>query len=618
MNIGILLVIAFGGALITYFLGKISKKARDVFAVFVSITLVIYISFLFGQSFKETFFAGFFDIPLTLSINNFSWLFAIVISAIGSLSIIFSLSYIRRKEKTDFFYLMIQIVNASMLGIVFSGDLLSFYIFWEIMSWSTFLLICYNRGNAINAGMKYIVMSIGGSLAMLVGILSLFSNYGTLIYTEVADSISSAQFEYIIFISILFFIGFGIKNALIPFHVWLPLAHAEAPSPFSAILSGILVKMGAYGFILFIYIIIGIKTFLAIGYGFFSFRNIILILGGITIIIPTFIAIIQDDAKKLLAWSTIGQAGYIIVGITFGTSLSITSGIFHFFNHAIFKTLLFIVVGVVEYRTNGVRDLNSLGGLIKKMPVTFIGALIGVCGLIGVPLTNGFVSKWLIYKTLILEKSPFLAFAALFGTWGTILYSYKLLHNIFFGQLPKKYENIKKAPFNMQLPILILSFAIILFGIIPGIPLNLINSIQISFGLHSLDINIWGIVSDTGTLNLINILTGLFVIGIITWLLTYNKRKSYPINQYDNYAAGSFVPEDKYHYTVNFYDPLNRMLIPFLKDFIDIFYMRLAKSIKSLGNGIRRIYSGDVGHYITYIILFLALLIFIQLKWSIW
>jgi formate hydrogenlyase subunit 3/multisubunit Na+/H+ antiporter MnhD subunit len=618
MSVEFLLIIAFAGAFITYLSGKISKTARDIFAVFVSLALIGIIAFLYGSSAKKIFYVGFLNLPLVLKLNTLSWFFAITISVVGALSVIFSLSYIKGKERTNFYYMMILLVNASMMGLVFSGDLVSFYIFWEIMSWSTFLLICYNRGKAISAGMKYIIMSIAGSMAMLIGILTLYSSYGSLEFSDVSTLISSASSSYILFILILFSIAFGIKNALLPFHPWLPPAHSEAPSPFSAVLSGILIKMGTYGFILFIYVIIGIKTFLNLGHGILSFRYILSILGALTIIIPTFIALFQNDAKRLLAWSSIGQAGYIILGIAFGTSLSFASGMFHFFNHAIFKALLFIVVGTVEFRTNGIRDLNSLGGLINKMPVTFIGALVGVCGLIGVPLTNGFVSKWLIYKGLILENSPFLAFAALIGTWGTILYSYKLIHNIFLGQLPEKYKDLKKAPFNMQLPIVIFSIAIILFGILPGIPLNVINSIETTFGFQSLNINIWGIASDTGSLNIINIFSAVLVACLIIWLISKAGRKAVSVTQENNYAAGATVPEGKYHYTVDFYKPLTRMISPFFKDFIDDFYMSLSRSVNNLCNGIRRIYTGEVGYYVMYIVLFLALLIFVQIRWSIW
>jgi len=368
---------------------------------------------------------------------------------------------------------------------------------------------------------------------------------------------------------------------------------------------------------LILYVIVGLKLFLSLGSGIFSFHSVLCFLGAVTIIIPTFIAMLQTDAKRLLAWSTVGQAGYIILAIAFGTNLALAGGIFHFFNHALFKALLFLAIGAVEFRTQ-TRDLDSLGGLAKKMPIVFIATLVGVCALIGVPLTSGFVSKWLIYKTLILEASPFLAFFALAGTWGTILYSYKLIHNVFLGQLPEKYKDIRKSPFSMQLPMIVLSLAILVFGILPGIPLKVINAIGISFGFESLNVTLWGIASETGTLNTINIFSAVVVAALLIWVLFRLSAKSVPVAQDDSYAAGAHTPVDKYNYTAEFYNPLYRMIKPFLRDVIDEFYYWIGSSMQTLSDRVRRVYAGDVGYYVMYIILFLAFLIFVQLKWKPW
>jgi len=617
MSLELVLIAAFGGALLTYFLGKTSAKVRNFLAVAISLVLVVFVAYLYGKPLEKTFYFGFFDLGLVLRLNMLSWFFAITIAVVGTLSIIFSLSYIRAREKNDFYFLMMLLVNAAMLGIVLAGDLVSFYIFWEIMSWSAFLLISYNRGPALAAGMKYIIMSVIGSLCFLVGMLSLYVSFDTLNISQIASAITSASSGYILFILTSFGITFGIKNAVLPFHTWLPDAHSEAPAPFSAVLSGVLIKMGTYGFLLILYVIVGLKLFLGLGSGIFSFHSVLCLLGAITILIPTFIAMLQTDAKRLLAWSTVGQAGYIILGIAFGTNLALAGGIFHFFNHSLFKALLFLAVGAVEFRTQ-TRDLDSLGGLAKKMPVVFIATLVGICALIGVPLTSGFVSKWLIYKTLILEGSPFLAFFALVGTWGTILYSYKLIHNVFLGQLPEKYKDIRKSPFSMQLPMIVLSLAILVFGILPGIPLKVINAIGISFGFESLNVSLWGIASETGTLNTINIFSVVLVAAVLLWLLFRLGAKSVSISQEDSYAAGAHTPADKYHYTVEFYNPLHRMIRPFLRDVIDEFYYWIAASVQRLSDSVRRVYAGDVGYYVMYIILFLAFLIFVQLKWKPW
>lgn len=612
------MIIGFAGAFLTYWIGQYSKKLRNYFGAGIGLTLLALISYTYSiKPVENVFYPDFLGLDLVLRMNTLSWLFAIIIAGIGTFSLIFSFRYIEGHERTNFYFLVTLLVNASMLGIVLSGDLLSFYVFWEIMSWSAFLLISYTKGDALAAGLKYIIMSVIGSGAMLVGITSLYANYGTLALGELPEKLSTASSGYLLFIFLVFLVAFGIKNAILPFHTWLPPAHSEAPAPFSAVLSGVLIKMGTFGMLLLFYVITGLDLFLGLSNGVWSFHYVLTGLAAVTIVIPTFIAVFQDDAKKLLAWSTIGQAGYIILGIAFGSSLALSGGIYHILNHAIFKSLLFLSIGAVQYRTS-TRDLNSLGGLIKKMPVAFGATLVGIGGLIGVPLTNGFFSKWMIYKSLIMENQPFLAFAALIGTWGAILYSYKLIHHVFLGQLPKKFEDIQSLPRSMQIPLGGLSLSVIVFGIFPGLPLAAINEISTSLGFQSLELNIWGIVSDTGIVNTLNVFAAFVVVILVLWYFFSKNSKSFKTVQEDNYAAGTTVPSGKYNYTVDFYDPLKRMLAPYLVDPIEDFYSGLAEGTKEFSNKVRKIYTGYVGTYVMYILAFLAALIFVQLGWKVW
>lgn len=614
-----ILVVSFLGAGIVYLAGKVSVKVRNILAILISLATVILISLTYNQKIYTSFYAlPFLNLSLTLRIDTLSWFFAIAVAGIGFLSILFSLEYMRRYERLNYYYFMMLFVNAAMLGIVFSADFLSFYIFWEIMSWSTYLLISYKGGKAVAAGLKYIIMSVAGSLAMLFAIVSLYTSYGTLGISNLASLLQIASPRYILFLLLMFVIGFGIKNAIWLLHTWLPDAYTEAISPFSAVLSGMLTRMGIYGFLLIMYTILGLNILYKLGYGILNFNYILSWIGAITIIIPTFTALLQDDAKKLLAWHGIGQGGYMILGIGIATSLGIAGGIFHTLNHAIYIVLLFFAVGAIEHQTRGVRDLNELGGLIKKMPVTFIGALAGISGLIGIPLTNGFVSKWLIYKTLIMENYPFLAFAALIGTWGTILSVYKFLHNIFLGQLPEKYANVKEVPWTMQLPMIILILAVILFGILPGIPLKVISGIEKSFGIEPVSTGIFGMPKEIGELNMISILAAVLVAGVVVYLLFSLSAKSRRVDQYDSYAAGSFVPKDRYQFSVRFYDQAYRIIEAYLRDVVDDFYYWLVGKSRSFFQVVRQVYTGNVNTYALYILLFLAFLIFVKLGWRLW
>lgn len=618
-GVEILLIAAFGGVLLTWFLGRVSSSAGSASAVLILLALTVLVALMYGGMSETVYYNGFFGISMSLRVNALSWFFAMATTVLACLSAVFSLDYMKGRRNTGFYYTMLLLVNAAMLGVVFSGDLLSFFIFWEIMSWSTFLLISYNRGPAVAAGMKYIVMSLIGSMAMLTGIISMFISFGTVNIAGLSGMIPAASHGYQLFLLIIIGAAFGIKNAVMPLHTWLPDAYTEAPSPFTAVLSGMLTRMGVFGFLLIIYVMVGAGRILQpAGSAVPAFNHVLAILGAVTIVIPTFIAMLQNDAKRLLAWHGIGQGGYMVLGFAFGTSMGVAGGIFHTLNHAIYIVLLFMSVGAVQYRTGGVRDLNSLGGLIKKMPVAFIGALLGICGLIGVPLTNGFVSKWMIYKTLITGGAPFLAFAALIGSWGTILSVYKFLHNMFLGQLPSKYENVQQAPFSMKLPILVLSSAILLFGILPGLPLKVIDSIVVSFGFQSMDVSVWGIASETGMLNTVNLFAAIAAGTLVVLVLFRIFGKSVPVGQDDNYAAGAAVPRDRYSYTARFYDPLFRMISPYLKDVFSTLYDWLAGVTESFCGSVRKIYTGHVSGYVMYIVLFISAMIFVQIVWSPW
>ena len=197
MSLELLLSVAFGGSLLTYVLGKISSRLRDGFAVTVSLALVVMVGLLYGREFETPLQLGFLGVRLALRMNMLSWFFAATIVGIGLLSIVFSLRYMSGRGRLDYYYSTVLFINACMLGTVVAGDLLSFFFLWEMMSWSTFLLISFKGGKAVFAGLKYIIMSIIGSLAMLFAIISLYAAFSTLNITELASLIQAAPAGYV-------------------------------------------------------------------------------------------------------------------------------------------------------------------------------------------------------------------------------------------------------------------------------------------------------------------------------------------------------------------------------------------------------------------------------------
>ena len=612
-SFALILPMAFAGALLVYLAGKVSAALRNVLAVLLAAATVVLVAVLYGQDVRLDYYAlPFLGTELALRTNALAWLFAITVAAIGLLSIVFSLRYMQGGERLGFYYFAMLVVNAAMLGIVFSADLISLFVFWEVMSWSTYLLISYRGGKAVAAGLKYMVMSIAGSCAMLLAIASLYATCGTLDLHGVAQEISKASPGYTLFVLLMFVLGFGIKNAIVPLHVWLPDAHSEAVSPFSAVLSSVLVRMGIYGLMVVMYGILGEGVLAKLKLGPVTFAYVLCWVAAVTILGPLFIAMFQDDAKRVVAWSSVGHGGYMLLGIAFGTALGVAGGLFHTLNYAVCVALLFLAVGAVEHRT-GTRDLNELGGLMKRMPVTFVTALIAVCGLIGVPLTNGFVSKWFIYKTLITEGYPFLALVALIGTWATVLYGYKLIHNAFLGQLPSRYREVREVPFSMQLPMILLALAVILFGVLPGIAVRAIGSVQASLGLEALESGLWSLPPAVGELNTINILSGVVASLAVVHVVFTLAKKARRVGQVDSYGAGSYVPTDRYQYSVNYYQRAHEFIGPYVRDRVDAFYGWLVGKAEGFFEEARKLYTGNVNTYAAYIVILLALLIILKM-----
>jgi len=613
VEIAVLLCVAFFGALLVYVAGRFSATARNVLAVLVALAPVVWVARLYGRSPRVDYYhLPILDATLTLRLDPLAWLFAIAIAGIGLLAIVFSLDYMRGKERLGFYYAAMLLVNGSMLGIVLSGDLISLYVFWEIMSWSTYLVISYRGGKAVAAGLKYMVMSTAGSCAMLLAIASLWARCQTVEIGAVAGAMQGASAGYALFILLMYVVAFGIKNAILPLHTWLPDAHSEAVSPFSAVLSSVLVRMGLYGLMVVMYGILGQTGLARLKAGPVTFGDVLCWVAAITILAPLFIAMFQDDAKRLIAWSSVGHGGYMVLGIAFGTTLGVAGGLFHTLNYAVCVALLFLAVGAVQHRT-GARDLNRLGGLMKRMPVTFVTALVGVCGLIGVPLTNGFVSKWFIYKTLIMEGHPFLALVALVGTWATILYGYKLIHNAFLGQLPSMYRDVQEVPVLMRLPMAVLALAVVLFGVLPGIPVKAIASVQSSLGLEALESGLWALPPAVGELNTINILACVAASLAVVYVVSAASKRARRVDQTDSYGAGSYVPADRYQYGAGFYQRAQEVIGPYVRDRVDELYRWFVEKAEGFFEAVRRIYTGNVNTYAAYILLLLALLVLLGL-----
>lgn len=402
-------------------------------------------------------------IDLTVQADGWSRLMAVLIAGIGSLVILYSIPYLGPKEDLGKFYTYILLFMGAMLGVSYSGNLVTLYIFWELTSVSSFLLIgfWYTRTSGIYGALKSMILTVGGGLTMLAGIVLLGNIGGTY---ELADLIArrgevlAHPMTGIALLLIL--VGAFSKSAQAPFHIWLPDAMA-APTPISAYLhSATMVKAG-------IFLVARLwPLFAAHPWWPWSVSTI----GLITLALGGYLALTKTDLKAILALSTVSQLGLVMTLFGFGTQDAAAAGVFHLLNHATFKGLLFMIVGIIDHET-GTRDINNLSGLRRAMPVSAALAVIGAASMAGVPPLNGFLSKEMFLEATL--HSPFGVTAAVIATLASILtttYCLVVAHKVFFGKTaldtPK---HPHEASWLMLTPPAILAVLVVAIGLVPGL-----------------------------------------------------------------------------------------------------------------------------------------------------
>lgn len=465
-------------------------------------------------------------------------------------------------------YAGLQINVVAMLVLLAAGDLIALFIGWELTSWAGLLLMLLAGGEAIAAARRYIVYAIAGGMAVLAGLLITQAATGSLQYAAVTTALPGASTGTLWAITLLFVLGFSVKMAAMPFHLWQAPAYAFSPGPASAFLGAISARMGLFAIALVAIKLVGVVQLdrLYLFLESISLRNLVAWVAVFTAILPTFVAMRQNDARLLLGWHGVGQGGYMLLGLVMADSLGSAGGLLHVFNHATYQAILLMAVFAVMHRT-GTADLNRLGGLVARMPLSFLAMLIGIIGLAGLPPMNGFVSKWMIYRALILDGQPLLFVAAVISTLGTILSVYKLLHNTFLGQLRLEHEDVTEAPWSMTVPMLLLCVVVFVTGVAPGLVLEYVAAAQQAIGFAPVEYILGGIASEAGTLDMIWVTLILFAgfgIGAVLFYLLGGRSRR--VHQLDNYAGGHFLTADvRYQYSDNFYAGLMHRIRPWYR-----------------------------------------------------
>jgi formate hydrogenlyase subunit 3/multisubunit Na+/H+ antiporter MnhD subunit len=420
---------------------------------------------------------------LSFRIDGLGALFILMISILFALSALYSVGYLDhyRNEALRRYFFPFPLFMAGMLAVVASADWFWFLVFWEVMTLASYFLVIFenDKRENLSAGFIYFFMTHLTSAGLMVAVMFLAGRTGSFAFDALPGLFRNLAGSSPVGLHLLlavFFIAFATKAGMYPLGIWLPEAHPAAPASVSALLSGIMIKIGVYGLLrVFIWM-------LPVGSASAAWGAVLAAFGALSMVVGTLRALGERDCKRLLAQSSIGQMGYILLGLGLGLVfmahhavfgvIALVACLYHIVNHACFKSLLFFNSGSLLFRT-GTRDLNRMGGMVALMPVTAGCAVVGALAISGIPPFNGFVSKWLLYQSAILGKpdSVYIGYAviAIFMSTVTLAYFVKYLGSAYLGTLPERFRGAPSgSPKSMEIVQLVLASACLLLGIVPA------------------------------------------------------------------------------------------------------------------------------------------------------
>jgi len=409
-------------------------------------------------------------------------LFSAIIALVGFLVSIYALDYIK-EGATEKYHMLYLLLLTGATGVVLTGDIFNLFVFFEILCISSYALVAYLRDKpGIESAVKYLIQGAVGSSLLLIGIGLLYGQFGTLNMADIAEKITSASPIFLFVPMVLLITGLGVEAAIFPLNAWLPDAHSSAPSSISAILSGIAIEVGLYAVARVIFTIFGVSLSTTP-----SFLLFLALLGILTLLIGEMCAFSQNNIKRMLAYSSIGQIGLILFALAIGTSYGVTGGLFQLVSHTLSKALLFLAAGYMIYQT-GSLQISALEGMGKKMPLTCLAFTIGAFSLVGLPPFIGFPSKFLIVRAaLATEETIFIVLIglALLGTVIEGAYFFRVVQVLYFkGE--KVNPGRKEAPVAALIPMFIFVVLIVVVGIYPKLVTDVLNSAASEF-LNRLD-----------------------------------------------------------------------------------------------------------------------------------
>ncbi len=489
----LIIAIPLLAAFLTPLISRVSNTARNItviaalaFVAFLTIFLArdIYLNgvhvYVLGASAFNLTIPELFTVPvrIILEVDAMSIFLGIIAATVSLAAAIYSLSFMKQETGQAKFYTLLLLMTVGMFGLVFTGDMFNLFVFLEILSISGAALAAFRTrfADALEGGLKYIIISAIGALMILFAIGILYAQYNLLNIAALAQAIQYTTLDKIALA--LLVMGFIMKLGAVPLHMWVPDTYAVAPAGISAMLvASSQASMYALYRICFSLFGVTMNT-LTVGW-------IVIILGLLTMFVGVTMAIPQTDIKRLMAYHAISQSGYMLLGVGVGLAVlgnpealatygreAMSGGIFHIINHAMYKGLLFLTAGALFYRT-GTRDLNKMGGLGRNMKLTSIFFIIGALAISGVPPFNGFASKLMIYES-VYRFNPVLSVIAMLVSVITLASFTKAFQSAFTGPPLPQYKDVKEAPKSMLIGMGILAVIIVFFSLFPSLIVNTI------------------------------------------------------------------------------------------------------------------------------------------------
>lgn len=533
-------------------------------------------------------------------------IFALIVLAGGAVILLASFAAPTGKDAGDGrhadrrigFYPSAILMYAGLAMLIVAQDSFTFFAAWESLTIGSYFLILRGRKSEPHA-LSYLVFSLGGAFLILAGFALAAQGSSMFELTALADVAAPVA----PWVFLLLAVGFMTKTAAIGLHIWLPGAHAEAETDVSPMVSGILLKAGLFGlFVLLMHM--GRQQL----YGF-ELTHAMLWIGALSALLGNLMAAFQEDAKRLLAYSSIGQMGYALFGLAMMNHLGWLMALMFVINHYIYKSMLFLSVGGVAKRT-GTRSMYQMGGLITLMPLSFIAVLIGIIAMSGVPPLSGFGGRWIFYNAIMTADYKLPMVLIFLSGPIAFLYLFRLIHTIFLGQLKDEHRRVREAPFWLILPQMIYVVCLLAFALVPGLALRHVDAYIGNFLPDgALNWEGWTITSDFGYWSPIAIMliVGVVFTLVFAWLLFVNRRAQ-KVKQFNMVFAAErpYRPETT-HFAWNFYAPYRKALGFLAWPLFERFWAAVVDLLHTLADLLRRIYNGNGQVYAIHLLGFVVI-----------